>query len=71
MPGQMDGFALAREIRSRYPRIAVLQTSGYSNVAPEAELEFYILRKPFQIGVLEKAVHDALEQERSDDAPSI
>ena len=65
MPGQMNGFALAKEIRSRYPRIAVLLTSGYSEVAREAELEFSILRKPFQIGVLEKAVHDALEERSS------
>jgi CheY-like chemotaxis protein len=60
MPGAMDGFRLAQEIKSRHPHVAVVLTSGFSNVAPAAELEFPILRKPFQLAALDKAVREAL-----------
>jgi nitrogen-specific signal transduction histidine kinase/CheY-like chemotaxis protein len=62
MPGGMDGVALAREIRSRFPHIPVLLTSGYSDAVRAAEHQFAILRKPFQISALDKAVRETLEQ---------
>jgi DNA-binding NtrC family response regulator len=61
MPGGMNGIALAQEIRNRYPRLPVLLTSGYSDVAPTATSQFRILRKPFQLQALEKAIREALE----------
>ena len=61
MPGGMNGIALAQEIRNRYPRLPVLLTSGYSDVAPTATSQFRILRKPFQLHALEKAIREALE----------
>ena len=42
----------------------VLLTSGYSDVAPEAEYKFAVLRKPFQIPALEKIVREALQRSR-------
>jgi CheY-like chemotaxis protein len=60
MPGSMNGLALAREIRTRYPTLPVLLTSGYSSVARDAEGEFTILRKPYQVAGLERAVRHAL-----------
>jgi PAS domain S-box-containing protein len=63
MPGPMNGLALAREIRTRYPDIPVVLTSGYSDVAHTAEREFVILRKPFQVAALEQAVRQALRHE--------
>ncbi len=63
MPGPMNGLALAREIRTRYPAIPVLLTSGYSDVARTAEREFVILRKPFQATALEQAIRQALRRE--------
>ena len=62
MPGEMNGIALAQAIRSRHPEIPVLLTSGYSDVVQTAESQFAILRKPFQLPALEKAIREALEQ---------
>jgi CheY-like chemotaxis protein len=60
MPGSMNGMALAQEISNRYPQIPVLLTSGYSDVVQAAESKFKILRKPFQLPALEKAIREAL-----------
>ncbi len=67
MPGGMNGIALAQEIRNRYPRLPVLLTSGYSDVTPTAASQFRILRKPFQLPALEKAIREALEHARARD----
>jgi nitrogen-specific signal transduction histidine kinase/ActR/RegA family two-component response regulator len=62
MPGNMNGIALAQEIRNRYPRLPVLLTSGYSDVAETVASQYSILRKPFRLNALEKAIRDALER---------
>ena len=62
MPGGMNGIALAQEISNHYPQIPVLLTSGYSDVVQSAQSQFAILRKPFQLPVLEKSVREALER---------
>lgn len=67
MPGGMNGIALAQEIRNRYPRLPVLLTSGYSDVTPTAASQFRILRKPFQLPALEKAIRETLERARARD----
>jgi PAS domain S-box-containing protein len=67
MPGSMNGFALAQEISNRYPQIPVLLTSGYSDVVQAAEERFIIVRKPFQLPSLEKAIHELLGQRRRQD----
>ena len=36
MPGTIDGVGLAREIRSRYPNLPVVLTTGYSDAAQAA-----------------------------------
>ena len=36
MPGTIDGVGLAREIRSRYPNLPVILTTGYSDAAQAA-----------------------------------
>ena len=58
----MNGIALAQEIGNHYPQIPVLLTSGYSDVVQSAQSQFAILRKPFQLPVLEKSVREALER---------
>jgi CheY-like chemotaxis protein len=35
MPGSMDGLALAHAVRSRWPLVALLLTSGYARVRNE------------------------------------
>src|SRR6266536_3466128 len=47
MPGTIDGVGLAREIRSRYPNLPVVLTTGYSDAAKTAPSNLRILRKPF------------------------
>jgi PAS domain S-box-containing protein len=65
MPGAMNGIALAQEIGNHYPRIPVVLTSGYSDVVHTAQTRFTILRKPFQLSALEKAIREALERASS------
>jgi PAS domain S-box-containing protein len=60
MPGSMNGIALAQEIGNRYPHVPVLLTSGYSDVVEAAEARFIILRKPFQLPALQRAIHEVL-----------
>lgn len=50
MPGGMNGFELAAEIRQRRPDIGILTTSGFpGHFMPEGQLssDFEIIRKPF------------------------
>jgi PAS domain S-box-containing protein len=62
MPGAMNGIALAHEIANHYPEIPVVLTSGYSDVVHTAQARFMILRKPFQLSALDKAIREALER---------
>jgi DNA-binding NtrC family response regulator len=62
MPGGMNGIALAQEIGNHYPQIPVLLTSGYSDVVQTAGSHFAILRKPFQLPALDKAIREAMER---------
>jgi PAS domain S-box-containing protein len=56
MAGEMDGLALAREIRGRWPAMPVLLATGYSRRAEAIGAEFPILAKPYQIGQLVDAI---------------
>jgi PAS domain S-box-containing protein len=56
MPGRMDGLALARAVQEKYPGLPVLLATGYSEAAQGVDAEFPILRKPYQMGELSKAV---------------
>jgi len=58
MPGAIDGVGLAREIRSRYPKLPVLLTTGYSDAAQAAPPDLRILRKPFDTDTLKDFVQD-------------
>lgn len=62
MPGDMNGIDLARLIRQQYPHLPVLLTSGYSQAAHAAETTFPILRKPFELSELDRAVRAAIDQ---------
>jgi CheY-like chemotaxis protein len=63
MPGEMDGLALARRIRTEYPHIPVLLTTGYAKAAGQAK-GFPILRKPYRLTNLSRAIRDAIESKR-------
>ncbi len=60
MPGQMDGIALAETCQERFPDVPVLLTSGFSDAARAADGRFDILRKPFELTALERAIETAI-----------
>ncbi len=60
MPGDMDGLALARTMRERYPRLPVLLATGYSSAAERVGHEFPIIRKPYDYNALGAAMKVAL-----------
>ena len=61
MPGGLDGVELARMLRTRYPSLPVLLTTGYSTAAQKAAGEkFPILLKPYQIEELQRAIGEAV-----------
>jgi PAS domain S-box-containing protein len=63
MPGELDGMALARQVKKEYPDIAVLLTTGYAKAVNTFEANFPILRKPYQLATLAGAIRDALDIE--------
>ena len=64
MPGQMDGLALAREIRSRRPDVGIALMSGYADWSDFAgstpDAGFPILAKPFGDDDLAETVRQAI-----------
>jgi PAS domain S-box-containing protein len=60
MPHGMNGIHLAQEVSERYPDIGILLTTGYSDVAAAAGTRFAILRKPFALSSLERAIAEAI-----------
>jgi signal transduction histidine kinase len=63
MPG-MNGLDLAQAIRSRYPHLPVVLTSGYSNVlAQEGAHGFDLLRKPYSVQELAQSLAKAVQGE--------
>jgi len=56
MPGQLDGLGLARRLRETRPDLPVLLATGYSDAAADARGDFPILRKPYEIHQLSKAI---------------
>jgi len=61
MPGAIDGVGLAREIRSRYPGLPVILTTGYSDAAQAAPPDLPILRKPFDSDALRGFIQEAAD----------
>ena len=56
MAGSMDGIALARAVRQRKPHLPVLLVTGYARSLTEANSEFSVMRKPFELAQLSQAV---------------
>ena len=61
MPGTIDGVGLARELRSQYPDLPVILTTGYSDAARAAPADLRILRKPFDTDALKGFIRDTIE----------
>jgi signal transduction histidine kinase/ActR/RegA family two-component response regulator len=56
MPGPMDGLALARALRAKFPRLPVLLATGYSEAALSVKDEYPILYKPYALQDLGTAI---------------
>jgi CheY-like chemotaxis protein len=56
MPGRLDGLGLARVIRERYPGLPILLATGYSEAARSVRSGFPILRKPYRLDELSRAL---------------
>ena len=58
MPGMMDGLGLARAIKQKHPGLPILLATGYSEAAQNARADFPILRKPYQLHELSRALSE-------------
>ena len=57
MPGSLTGLELATLLRSRFPRVIVLLTTGYSSSVQDAVREgFEVLQKPYDLAALQRAL---------------
>ena len=61
MPGTIDGVGLASEVRSLYPRLPVVLTTGYSDAAQAVPPNLPILRKPFDTDALRSFMQDTMD----------
>ncbi|RZL99120.1 MAG: PAS domain-containing protein [Variovorax sp.] len=65
MPGGMNGFGLAREMRRRLPDIRVLLTTGFAGSADgknsDLGTEFEVLKKPYRLADLARRVRMVLD----------
>jgi PAS domain S-box-containing protein len=65
MPGEIDGLALARMARERWPKLAILLTTGFSDVIVDESgdgkaIDFGVLRKPYRKADIARAMRAAL-----------
>ena len=58
MPGRIDGLGLARAIKQRRPGLPILLATGYSEAAQNAPADFVILRKPYRLHELSRALSE-------------
>jgi PAS domain S-box-containing protein len=56
MPGKRDGVDLARAIKAKHPDMPVLLTTGYTDAFREIGSDFQVLRKPYQLHELSRAL---------------
>jgi len=66
MPGGMSGYELCARARALYPQIKALLTSGYAEELAESDKlaseQLKVLRKPYRLADLSKAVGEALAE---------
>ena len=73
MAGPMNGLDFAHAIRDRHPTLPVILATGYAEAAAKAAKMFTVLRKPFGIEDLNRALAEASvvdEREILDGGPS-
>jgi PAS domain S-box-containing protein len=60
MPGTLNGIELAEKVRSENPLLPILLTTGYAKATEGVGKRFPILRKPYEIGNLDRAIRQAM-----------
>ncbi|HKH66872.1 MAG TPA: ATP-binding protein, partial [Reyranella sp.] len=65
MPGELDGLELAKTARQRWPKLAILLTTGFSDVIVDEAgdgkaVDFGVLRKPYRKADIARAMRAAL-----------
>ena len=70
MAGSIDGLGLARAVRELRPDLPILLATGYTSAAEAAQADFTILRKPYQMAELGRAIASRLERGRTGSDPS-
>jgi PAS domain S-box-containing protein len=71
MAGSMDGIGLARALRQHHPELPIVLVTGYSSSATAAELEFAVLRKPFELSHLSRAIAKAMAETDSSGSDNV
>jgi PAS domain S-box-containing protein len=71
MAGPLDGIDLARALRQRWPELPIVLVTGYSNSTTTAEDEFTVLRKPYQLSDLSRAIAKAANEAGSPQADNV
>ena len=71
MAGELNGLALARRVRGRWPDLPVLLVTGYSREAEAIVNEFPVLAKPYQLGDLSAALQAAASSAAAPGAPAM
>jgi CheY-like chemotaxis protein len=62
MPGGISGIELAQKVRTRYPELPILLTTGYSEQVAGTH-GFPVLQKPYELESLAMALGKLLKQE--------
>ena len=60
MAGDPDGLGMARQARKAFPDVPILLATGYSEAAARIGDEFPILRKPYKLADLNRAIAERL-----------
>ncbi|HEX7887113.1 MAG TPA: ATP-binding protein [Phenylobacterium sp.] len=66
MAGEFDGLGMARRAREAFPGVPILLATGYSEAAARIGDEFPILRKPYKLAGLNRAIAERLASVRED-----
>jgi PAS domain S-box-containing protein len=71
MAGPMDGVALVRALRQRQPDVPVVLVTGFSSSATQTDLEFTLLRKPFDLSDLSRVMAKAIAESQGTNADNV
>jgi signal transduction histidine kinase/CheY-like chemotaxis protein len=69
MAGPMDGVGLARALRQRQPDLPVVLVTGFASSV--TELEFAVLRKPFEVSDLSQVIAKAIAEAQTVNADNV